>query len=226
MDLPTESEPVRVVQGDCLDVLRTLPDGCVDAVITDPPYGLGIKYEGYDDTRENLARLIAESLPECRRVSRRVYVTPGQSQIGLYPPPDWVLAVTWDTTGSFGKYGYSQWMPVIAYGKDIDGFGRVNGLLKSDLLQFSGGSGVGFMRRAKNSHPCPKPLNIMRILVRRLTNVGELLLDPFAGSGTTGVAAISEGRRCLLIEKEPAYAEICRRRVREAMGTGLLAGVE
>lgn len=49
---------------------------------------------------------------------------------------------------------------------------------------------------------------------------GAVILDPFAGSGTTGVAAIAEGRRCILIEKEPKYVDICRRRVDEALARG------
>jgi site-specific DNA-methyltransferase (adenine-specific) len=226
IQLPTESEPVTIVEGDCLDVLRTLPDGCVDAVVTDPPYGLDFPYASYTDTRDNLRALVAGFMPESRRVASRVYVTPGQSQVGLYPPADWLLAVVWNTTGSFGAYGYSQWMPVLAYGKDLAGFGRINKELKADVLTISGGNGVGFQRGdEKEQHPCPKPLNVMRKLIRRLTNPGDIVLDPFGGSGTTAVACVIEGRRAILIEREPAYAAIARRRVAEAMGTGLLAGL-
>ncbi len=60
----------------------------------------------------------------------------------------------------------------------------------------------------------------MRWLVRKASLPNDLILDPFAGSGTTGVAAIAEGRRAILIEKEPKYAAIARRRVAEAMGMG------
>ncbi len=222
-EMPTDENPVSIVEGDCLDVLRTLPDGCVDAVITDPPYGLGFKYISHDDTRENLASLIAGFMPECQRLSRRVFVTPGQTQISLYPPADWVLAVTWNTTGTFGKYGFSQWMPVLAWGDDLKGFGSVNKMLKSDTIHISGGVGVGFMREGDTKHPCPKPLNVMRLMIRRLTHPGDLILDPFGGSGTTGIAAALEGRRCILIEKEPAYAKICRERVAKVLDRGLFA---
>ena len=77
-----------------------------------------------------------------------------------------------------------------------------------------------------NVHPTQKPIKLVREWVRQFTDPGELVLDPFAGSGTTGVAAACENRRCLLIEKDPAYAAIARRRVDEALGrTGLFAGV-
>lgn len=59
-------------------------------------------------------------------------------------------------------------------------------------------------------HPTQKPLELMRWLVRLVARHGELVLDPFAGSGTTGRACGMEGRRCILVEREPAYAEIAR----------------
>lgn len=65
----------------------------------------------------------------------------------------------------------------------------------------------------------------MRYLVKLITPLDGLTLDPFGGSGTTAKAAVLENRLAVMIEKEPAYAEIARRRVAEAMGTGLLANV-
>ena len=62
-------------------------------------------------------------------------------------------------------------------------------------------------------HPCPKPEPLMRELVAQFTDPGELILDPFAGSGTTGVAAKRLGRRCILIEREEKYCEIAVRRL-------------
>jgi site-specific DNA-methyltransferase (adenine-specific) len=64
-----------------------------------------------------------------------------------------------------------------------------------------------------NGHPCVKPLALMRWLVRLVTQPGDLVLDPFAGSGTTGMACKAEGRRFIGIELDPEYAEIARRRI-------------
>jgi len=206
---------VQLIEGDCLAVLPTLEAGSVDCVITDPPYGIGFPYHGYEDTRDNLRSLIDAVMPHLRRVARRVMILPGVTQICLYPEPDWVACVTWNTTGSHGKYGFTQWMPVLCYGPDVDGFARLpNGMIKTDTLAISGGSGVGFMRGdEEKKHTCPKPLNLMRMIVRRFTNDGGLILDPFAGSGTTGIAALQEGRRAVLIEREPAYVDIIRKRL-------------
>ena len=68
---------------------------------------------------------------------------------------------------------------------------------------------------ARPDHPCPKPLGLMVELVTLFTDEGETILDPFAGSGTTGVAAKLNGRKAILIEKSEAYCEVAAKRLRE-----------
>lgn len=68
-------------------------------------------------------------------------------------------------------------------------------------------------RGAGNLHPTVKPLALMEWLVKLVTPKGGITLDPFAGSGTTGVACRNTGRNCVLIEREPVYCEIIRKRV-------------
>ena len=213
-----------VVQGDCLDVMRGLPSGCVDAVVTDPPYGLDFPYIGYEDTRDNLRALIAAFLPEARRVARnRVIVLCGPTQIALYPESDWVGAITWRTTASFGRAGYNQWTPVLLYGNDVDGFGSVNGMLKSDTFGIVGSEGIGFARgEDERKHTCPKPLGLMRPVIRRYVEPGAVVLDPFCGSGTTGVVSVADGYRFLGIEREASYVAIARRRIADAAAQGNL----
>jgi DNA modification methylase len=73
-------------------------------------------------------------------------------------------------------------------------------------------------------HPTQKPIGLMRWCIERLRlPPGSLILDPYAGSGTTALAALQLGMRCLLLECDPGHAATARRRVAEAMGSGLLA---
>ncbi len=74
--------------------------------------------------------------------------------------------------------------------------------------------------RMGSRHPTVKPIDLMRWLARLVTPPGGLVLDPFAGSGTTGVAAIAEGMRAVLIEREAEYVADIRRRVDIALGQG------
>jgi DNA modification methylase len=76
-----------------------------------------------------------------------------------------------------------------------------------------------------NTHPTVKPTELMRYLCRLITPPGGTVLDPFTGSGSTGKAALLEGFHFIGIEKEPAYAEIARRRIGEVRPTDLYAGV-
>jgi hypothetical protein len=71
-------------------------------------------------------------------------------------------------------------------------------------------------------HPTQKPVELMRWLIRLVTPEGGTVLDPFAGSGTTGVAAMQEGARAVLIEREPEYVEIIKARMEAATRQGVL----
>ena len=68
-------------------------------------------------------------------------------------------------------------------------------------------------------HPTPKPLCLMRWLIEEITEPGWTILDPFCGSGTTGVACVQTGRKFIGIEIDPVYADIARRRISEAANT-------
>lgn len=216
-------ETGRIYHGDCVETMKAWPDKSVALLLTDPPYGIGYAYNTYRDTRENLVELVGRFMPEALRVAHRVAVFSGVQNMPIYPDPDWVIAYTWNTTGSFGKLGYNQWQPVLFYGKDLPGFGSINGQLKADVVTFSGGNGVGFLRELdKEGHPCPKPLNVIKTLVARFSNEGEVCADPFMGSGTLALACEELGRRWLGCEIDAAYHALANRRVGEYRSQGKL----
>jgi len=208
-----EQDNIKIFHGDCRDILPTFPDKSFDLVLTDPPYGLGFEYLSFDDTPQNVESLLVQSLPEMQRVANRVGMAASISNLYHFPRPRWIIPAIWDTTGSYGYYGFSQWFPVLMYGEDVkEQNGKVNGILKSDVIRVSGGGGVGFMRDGIDiKHPCPKPLTLWNRLLLRLS-VGDIL-DPFGGSGTTAVAAKQLGRKCTLIEIEEKYCEIAVKRL-------------
>lgn len=196
----------KIINADCMDILKQLPDKCIDLVLTDPPYGINFKYNSYNDTEENLKLLITNVVPELLRVAKRIGIFSGITNMYLYPKCDWVMCFKWNTTGSFGFYGYNQWQPLLLYGKDVKGFGNINGITKSDVLEFSGDGGVGFLREGeKNIHCCPKPLKVISKFLNRLSNENDLILDCFSGSGTTAVACHNLKRRFICVEKDKEY---------------------
>lgn len=222
IDLPTEADPVRVVHGDCLDVLRSLPDACVDAVITDPPYNVGLEYEGDAtlDRKADYAGWCAEWFAEVKRVSRgAVLISCGVANLGVWhriEQPRWVMC--WWKPASSGRcvVGFNNWEPILVYGKPPRNVCDVLRTTEQASLPVN-------HKKHPIGHPCPKPVEWATKQIRAVSKSGGLVLDPFGGSGTTGVAAIAENRRCLLIEKEAAYVAIARKRVAEAMGGALLA---
>ena len=215
MDLPDwwpHDKPYAIM--DCIKGMQELPDKCVDLILTDPPYGLEFDYgQTYIDTRPNLIKLLKRVLPEILRIGKRIAIMPGITQVFLYPEPNWILSVNWNTTGTFGGCGFSQWFPILFYGEDIRGFGNVNGIIKSDTYSINGGGNVGFQRTdEEGKHCCPKPYEIIEWLCKRLANNGDIILDPFLGSGTTLLACRKTNRIGLGFEVNPDYEPIIRKR--------------
>ena len=102
-------------------------------------------------------------------------------------------------------------IPTREYKKGDPGFGDTG-----SAARFFYTAKVAPSERDGSTHPTMKPVALMRWLIRLVCPPGGLLLDPFAGSGTTGVAAREEERRCILIEQEAEYFQIASRRVAEA----------
>jgi site-specific DNA-methyltransferase (adenine-specific) len=223
IQLPTNDDPVTVVEGDCLEVLRALPDGCVHAVITDPPYGINLR-DNSQGGRHGRRRPAGENaivgdettdlgitvLGWCRE---RNLPTVAFASPRLPWPGKWSSLLVWDKGGAVGGGGdvkrcWKQTWELIQVART----GELREGRDAAVLRYTA------LPKLSAVHPAAKPVDLMRYLIRQTTDPGDLILDPFAGSGTTGVAAALEGRRCLLIEKVPTYAAICRERVAKALG--------
>jgi DNA modification methylase len=126
--------------------------------------------------------------------------------VGAFPETDGVVGALHDPNGSFGYHGGAQG----AYRKgtpDTGSAARFFYTAKADSDD-----------RLGSKHPTVKPLDLMQWLVRLVTPPGGTVLDPFAGTGTTGEAAFREGFRAVLIEREPEYQNDIRRRMSLVLG--------
>src|SRR5881392_3683474 len=219
-------------QGDCLAGLSAMPDGSADVVITDPPY------EAEAHTSQRLVaraggKLVVEPLTfppiteELRTESARQMARLARRWILVFCQVE--AAMKWraalESGGAIykraclwikpdGKPQYSGDRPGIGYESivacHVPGRSRWNG---------GGSHGVFIVNKGgdvRTGHQTQKPLALMERLVRLFSNPGELVLDPFAGSGTTGVAALRLGRRFVGWEMNPEYATITRRRLANA----------
>lgn len=126
-----------------------------------------------------------------------------------YRDPSWCLP-----TESF----YDRFKNLVGMGNDFDDEMKARAVAESfSPTTYSQDFHLVRSGSAQTQHPCEKPVSAMRWLIRGMP--GQTILDPFAGSGTTAIAAMMEGRRCILIERDPHYCDIIRRRVGEADGT-------
>ena len=206
--------------GDCLKVLPTLAS--VDAVVTDPPYGIeggtgGTSkargrgnYEGAftsaDDTPAFIAGVVVPAIRLCLDRARSVVVTPGNKNFCLYPQPDSFGSMYQPQGTGAQRWGWCDSQPIFYYGKSpIQG-------LRLEACTFR----VVTADECQNGHPCPKPLSFITKLVGKASLKDETVLDPFMGSGTTGVACANLGRKFIGIEITEAYFDIACERIENA----------
>jgi site-specific DNA-methyltransferase (adenine-specific) len=205
-----QTEHGILYHGDCLDILPTLADKSVDLVLTDPPYGIDLEYAGYIDSEQNWFDLMSKFIPEALRIANMT-IFPSckiKRMAWFYAnyPPDWLIAWYKGSVGHNSFIGFNDWEPHLVYGKT-----KTN-LCMHDYFQTTSSPKMG-----SYGHPCPKPVDWASWLVYRATDENMLILDPFAGSGTTAVACINTKRRYILIEKEEKYCEISARRIETAL---------
>ena len=202
----------RLLCGDCTnqeDLARVLMNDTVDACVTDPPYGIGLGYDGYEDSRENLRALINAFLPPLRKLGCPIALTGGTSNMWLYPEPTWVMTWVHPAASGRGPWGFNGNNPILVYGKDPYLKERLGARLDSLVLD-AGREGV-------EGHPVPKPLKVWLWLVERVTTrKGTVVVDSFSGAGTTIMACEHLGRRCRAIEQSPGYVALTLQRYADA----------
>jgi len=210
----------KIIQGDCIKFMRTLPDKCIDLILTDPPYNakdIGPNKRKYIVGQMQLPlkeyiKFCQDWFKEANRVAKRIVFTPGIANICYYPQPDWIACWHKPAAVSFNRFGgFNAWEPVMLYGKIPKG----NRLPQDYLLENT----MNFSKGAEKEHPCPKPLVLMQRLVQIFSKEGELVFDPFNGSGTTCVAAKSLKRNYLGIDISKKYNEIAKGRIKSISNT-------
>ena len=198
--------------GDCRDILPTLPK--VDAVVTDPPYGIGAAKRGaHSSIRDNAAwehqdwddgRPDRETFDLIRSLAPHAAIWGGNYFADFLPPSS----------------GWLCWRKPEAE----TGFSLADIELCWTSLNFAARCRTS-PRRDGNDHPTQKPVSIMLWTLGFLPDA-HVILDPFMGSGTTGVAAVQMQRDFIGIEREPKYFDIACKRIEDAQRQGSLFDVE
>ena len=210
--------------GDCRAILPTLPK--VDAVITDPPYGI---------TYQSNAGVGAGTRPisnDGTRVSLRLY----KSVVPLLQGAPTLWCTRWDAwpdvweifAASMKVNGLLVWDKGQPGMGDLSHWGPSYELIAScGPVKTRGSRDCSVLRyntvpSHNRNHPTEKPEALFRYLAEKITDPEMTVLDPFMGSGTTGVAAIAVDRKFIGIECDPAYFDIACRRIEDAQRQGRL----
>lgn len=235
-----------IVNGDCLEVLKTIPDESVDCILTDPPYNLGLfmhnrntnlakmrdnqfAYAGWDNIEyEEWCSNMREFFKECSRILKPkgtlisfMSIIKVESfirfaeEVGFY----------YKTTGIWHKKNpmprnmnlqfvnsTESWVYFINRG--TSGTFHNNGKVVHDYLE---SSVTPLSEKKHGKHPTQKPLSIMKQLINLTTNEGDIVLDPFMGSGSSCVAAALLNRNFIGIELNESYFDITSKRLEEVL---------
>ncbi len=221
-------DDIRLYNADCLDVLKTLEPGSVDAMVTDPPYGIdlglfsarrktvpegsGWRLQGDADQGVGQAAIdwaMGKNLPLI------AFSHPSRPWRGV-----WEQYLVWDKGPGVG-IGGGEGRP----------WKQTWDLIQTACIRkFNGSREAGVLkcwvspnfRKDFEFHPCQKPVLLVRRLIEKVTDPGDTILDPFMGSGTTGVSCVQTGRKFIGVEIDSAYFAIAQRRIEEAQNAAPL----
>lgn len=251
--------------GDCMDLLRMLPNESVDLVVTSPPYCIGKEYEDPHNDIESFKEQHIAMFSELYRV-----VKPGGSvcwQVGYHISEKCVVPLDYIVYDIFTTHSVKLDYPFIlrnriiwTFGHGLNSTNRFSGRHET-ILWFTKGKQTVFNLDSvripqkypgkryykgpnkgelsgnplgknpsdvwdipnvkanhveKTAHPCQFPVVLPQRLIKALTVPDALVLDPFMGSGTTGVAALIEGRKFVGAELKEEYYEISLKRIMDA----------
>ena len=230
---------LHLMQGDCLELMKYIPDGSVDMILCDLPYGT---------TQNKWDSVIPfnDLWVEYRRVCNGMIVLtasqPFTSRVVMSAPDLFKYAWVWEKSAATGHLNAKR-MPMKLH-EDILVFYCGNHVYNpQDLIPHnkitrrgSNGSNFGdsgknnfqewtnyprsiirFPHEAKPVHPTQKPVALMEYLIKTYTNENETVLDNCMGSGTTGVACVNTGRKFIGVEMDEKYFNIAQNRINEAV---------
>ena len=234
----------QLMNGDCLESMKRIPDDSIDCIITDPPYNLGLfmhkrntnivkmrenqfAYAGWDNLSYEDWRVSMRSfLEQCQRVLKKkgtliifmAVIRVGDiidlaSEFGFY----YKTTGIWHKTNPMPRNMKIQfinstecWIYFINNG--TSGTFNNNGKVKHDFLE---SSVCPLSEKKHGKHPTQKPVSILKELIECVTNKGDMVLDPFMGSGSTCVAAAELSRKYLGIELNEEYFKIAKQRIED-----------
>jgi DNA modification methylase len=232
---------VQLFQGDCLEIMTTLPASSVDMVLCDLPYGT--TQNKWDETLP-LAALWSHYGRAARGPIVLTATQPFSSRLVVSAPVRFRYEWVWqkEPTGNLNakRQPMCEHESVLVFGESVTyrpqgirptlrkraasdnshttNYGEQKRQAYTQTVTGYPTTVISFAKDRRKVHPTQKPVALMEYLIKTYTNPGDTVLDNCMGSGTTGVACVNTGRSFIGIEKDPAYFAIAQRRIAEAQG--------
>ena len=210
---------INLMLGDCLERMKEIPDGSVDMVLTDPPYGMDFqsnrRNEKYakmkndsclnwlDFFSDELFRVSAENTAHYVFCSFHNVDKFKQSLEKNFKIKNILIWEKNNTSMGDLKADFAPKYEMIIFIQK--GRRLINGKRDPNIMRFN--------RTGNKLHPTQKPVDLIEYLIEKFSDKGDTVLDPFMGSGSTGLACVNTNRRFIGIELDPDYFAIAKQRI-------------
>jgi len=216
-------EPNNIYLGDCLDLMREIPDKSIDLVLTDPPYGIDYQSAWRIDKSQWKPKILNDKEPFVAWTDEAFRILKDDSALLCFTRFD----TEYDFRKALTESGFNCKQQII-WDKVIHGMGDLCGDFASQHENIIFATKGNFIFKGKRPtsifrvvrvnaekliHPNEKPIALLTQLIESVTIDNNLALDCFLGSGTTAIACIKTGRRYIGIEKDKNYFEIAQTRI-------------
>jgi len=230
-----------LVQGDCYEIIPTLPDSSIDLVITDPPYHFDAKGNGFfSEKHPEKRRKYADALMslECCKFEPKQFLDmllPKMKKFYGFFFCNKVLVVDYITWAKLHRFLFDIFIMAKSNPLPAHSTHHLNDMeycimIREPRTYFSKDGYFDDYRKwylkscKKGLHPAEKPVGMLERFVRVSCPDGGIVLDPFMGSGSTGVACVRNGRSFIGIEKNQDYFNLAKKRIDDENGVGTLFG--
>ena len=213
---------IQLYNGDCLELMKNIPDGSVDLVLTDPPYGMDFqshfRKEMYSKIgNDKVLDWLEKYVDECFRILKdntAVYFFCSWHNVDIFKQAiekkfKIKNILIWEKNNTSmgdlkGSYAPKYEMIIFAH----KGRKLLNGFRYADVIKAN--------RTGNKVHPTEKPVDLLELFIKNSSNENEVVFDGFMGSGSCGVACINTNRNFIGIELDQGYCDIAEKRINEA----------
>jgi len=232
----------RIYQGDMLRILKTFPDKCINLVFTSPPYNVGVSYKGYDDNKpfDEYIKWLESAFSECVRVlsggghlcvniantGRQPYL-PITHYIGMRLSKIIPMRgeIIWDKQNTTAQTAWGSWLSpncpsirdsheyILVFRKKGHRKGKSD-ITKKEFLEYTKSIWKVTSETKMRLHPAPFPVELAKRIIKLYSFIGEVVLDPFIGSGTTAIACVMLNRKFVGCEISPEYVRMAKERLK------------